>query len=191
MELLFLLVLAAIVGYYLAGLRSDDEAKSSTTPRGGPVDRVSDWWGGLFRRKEATSQFRTWALGPGEAYFPEDFKTWLKGLSSEEARAFETSLDEYAAGLGYKLHDLTEGKGTNRARMQVFVEAIVVYSQEYRKIKEAQKKAQKEDGKEKAEGNGAAGEKQVAEKRASRRKRRETSANAEHGSETSESAAAA
>ena len=179
MELLFLLVLAAIAGYYLAGLRPEDKRQTQAQPRRG-----------LFGRRKDRTAFRTWALGAGASFFPEDFKAWLAGLSPTEAEEFQASLDNYATGLGYRLRDLSEGKMDNRARMQVFVEAIVVYSQEYRKLKEAQKKAQKENEKE-GDADGRAAEKQVAEKRASRRKRREPNANGEHNIDASESAAAA
>ncbi|GAG01209.1 unnamed protein product, partial [marine sediment metagenome] len=97
---------------------------------------------------------------------------------------FTRALNEYAASLGYSLTDLVEGDYDGKpALMQVFVEAIVIYSQEYRKAREVQ---QAEADKEEAapaddEASASTEVKKPAEKSTSRRKRGE--------SETSESAA--
>ncbi|HSO27985.1 MAG TPA: hypothetical protein VLS48_07945 [Anaerolineales bacterium] len=189
MELLFLLILAAIGGNLAANLMKGKAAKTPNQTDQGSANRVANWWNTRFRRQGRKVSLRAWSQGAGEAHLPDDFKTWLKQLSPAEAHAFEGTLAEYTNGLGFKLHDLTAGHIDNRARMQVFVEAIVVYSQEYRKLKDAQKKAPKDQDAEKPE-NGAADGKQVAEKRASRRKRRDAKAPTDLGVDASEAAAA-
>ena len=92
----------------------------------------------VLRRKSA-QPFQEWAAEVGAEYLPDDFKEWLADLSDAEATDFIRSLDEYASSLDYSLNDLVEGGYDGKpALMQVFVEAIVIYSQEYRKAREVQ-----------------------------------------------------
>jgi hypothetical protein len=148
MYLLTLLVLFALVGYLLAssrfGERLDGATGRAATSTKRWTGRLGDRWRGLFNRQGRTDAFRSWALGSGAGLFPQDFKTWLAGLSEAEARDFHFSLDEYADSLGFSLTQLVHGGLDDDPRMrQVFVEAIVVYSPAYRRARQAQQQAAK------------------------------------------------
>ncbi len=124
MYLLTLAILSAALGYLLAIGRF-----------GGLPRRV---WSAL-RRRDA---FRQWALGPAARWWPADFKHWLADLSESEASDFHHALDEYARSLGFQLDQVMDGSLDRTPRMrQVFVEAVVVYSPAYRKVRKAQQAA--------------------------------------------------
>jgi len=149
MYLLSLLVLFILLGYLLAtsrfGRRMDDATGRAAASSRRWTSRLGDRWRGLFNRQAKAEAFRSWALGPGSGLFPQDFKTWLSGLSDAEAVEFRHSLDEYADSLGFNLTQLIEGGLDQDPRMrQVFVEAIVVYSPAYRRARQAQQQAAKE-----------------------------------------------
>jgi hypothetical protein len=166
MYLLTLLVLFALLGYLLASSRfgqrldgATDRAAASTRRWTG---RLGDRWRGLFNRRSQDEAFRVWALGPGAGLFPQDFKTWLAGLSEAEAQDFRHSLDEYADSLGFNLPQLIDGGLDQDPIMrQVFVEAIVVYSPAYRRARQAQQQAAKNGDRRKTgqKAEGKAGEK--------------------------------
>lgn len=148
MYLLSLLVLFALLGYLLAssrfGERLDGAADTAAASTKRWTGRLGDRWRGLFNRRQKTEAFRAWALGPGAALFPQDFKTWLSGLTESEAQAFRRSLEEFADSLGFDLSQLIDGSLDQDPRMrQVFVEAIVVYSPAYRRARQAQQQAAK------------------------------------------------
>jgi hypothetical protein len=171
MALILLLLAAIVVGYYLSRTRYSkniDEAtgRVSKTSRSW-TDRAEGWWQNQFRRGSQIQSFSSWAAQSDE--LPDDFKEWLAGLSPEEEDEFTKSLDEYATGLGYNLVELVDGSLDDRpALVQAFVEAIVIYSQEYRKAMKARQDAESESN------NGDQAEpveeKKPAEKRKSRRK---------------------
>ena len=149
MYLLALLVLFTLIGYLLAtswfGDRVDDATGRVTASSRRWTGRLGERWRALFNRRPEAEAFRLWALGPGAEFFPQDFKTWLVSLSEAEARDFRHSLDEYADSLGFNLTKLIEGGLDHDPRMrQVFVEAIVVYIQAYRRARQAQQQAAKE-----------------------------------------------
>ena len=165
MSLLFLVIIFAIVGYLLANSQVGDQVDDAANQI---AHRSRDWWkkNQPGQRKPEALSFRRWALQQSRGVFPPEFNQWLASLSEEEARAFETSLAEYAGSLGFKLDELVED-GLDRQPMmkQVFVETIVIYSPAYRKAKEAQQKAEKQKETQAVPGNG----KTVAEKQTSRR----------------------
>jgi hypothetical protein len=149
MYLLSLLVLFILLGYLLAtsrfGARVDGATGRATASSRRWTSRLGERWKGLFNRQAQAEAFRLWALGPGAGLFPQDFKTWLSGLSDAEAQVFRRSLDEYADSLGFDLTQLVEGGLDQDPIMrQVFVEAIVVYSPAYRRARQAQQQAAKE-----------------------------------------------
>jgi hypothetical protein len=124
MYLLTLAILSAALGYFLALGRF-----------GGLLSRLAL----RLRRQDA---FRQWALGRSARWWPADFKHWLAGLSESEAADFHHALDEYANSLGFQLDRIIDGGLDNDPRMrQVFVEAVVVYSPAYRKVRQAQQAA--------------------------------------------------
>jgi hypothetical protein len=149
MELLILLLIFTAIGFLLAesrfGRKVDQAANRVTTTSSSWASRAEDWVRGLFGRRKPQKSFQAWATtGPGAKLMPEDFKEWLAGLSEQEASNFTQALSDYADGLGYSLTTLVEGGLDQQPILrQVFVEAITVYSQAYRKarqVREAQAK---------------------------------------------------
>ena len=99
----------------------------------------------------------------------------MKSLSLDEADQFTRSLVAYTEGLGYRLDDFVSGMMDNKpAQMQIFVEAVVIYSNEYHQKHQAQLEAKKAEEKGEVNSRGpkspAADGKVVAEKQTSRRK---------------------
>jgi len=150
MYLLFLLVLFAAIGYFLAGSRLGDKVdqttdKLSTSSRNW-ADRVEDKFSTMINKRTKKDSFRVWVAGPGSESFLDEFKIWLAGLSDQEAQSFSHGLEDYANGLGFNLHMLMEGSLDRQPVLrQVFVETIVVYSQAFRKAKQARKEAESAD----------------------------------------------
>lgn len=149
MYLLTLALLSAAVGYLLAtgrfGRRMDETTGRVRTTTARWISNIGDQWKGLFNRQAQADAFRAWALGSGASLLPDDFKKWLAGLTAGEAQDFSRALGEYADSLGFSLASLVEGGLDHDPRMrQVFVEAIVVYSPAYRKVRKAQEQAQVE-----------------------------------------------
>jgi hypothetical protein len=176
MWLILFLVAAGIVGYFFARSRFSKPVEDTASKVGSAtVDttkeytgKASSWWQKQFRSGKSGENLRTWAAGPGAPHFPEDFKSWLAGLSEDEARDFTKSLYGYGKSLGYDFDKLVDGS-LEPARMQVYVEAVVVYSQAYRKAKKAQKEAEATKSEAGTTNNPSDG-KTTAEKSVSRRK---------------------
>lgn len=179
MQLLILLVIAGVGGYFLArsryGKTIDETTQKVASSSESLIDRARSWWRSRFGRKQPQNAFLAWATGSGAGNFPEDLRIWWQSLSPDEGEQFTRSLSSYAEGLGFHLDELISGSmDAKPALLKVFVEAVVVYSQEYRKARQAQAEAenaeadQPDDTKEgepsSSEGN------LVAEKQASRRK---------------------
>lgn len=142
MELLIFILIAGVAGYFFARSRYskpvDEAASKVAATTQDYASQTSRWSRGLFNRTTKAEQLRAWAAGPGASNFPEDFKVWLAGLTKEEADQFTRSLDSYASGLGYDLDKLVKGElDSQPTRLQAFTEAIVSYSQTYRKTREA------------------------------------------------------
>jgi len=147
MELIILLLVAGVAGYFLARSRFskpvDNATDKVTETTKDYADRTEGWFSSRFGRDRKVEPFRAWAAGAGATYLPEDFKSWLAGLSPEEARDFTNSLDKYARGLGYDLNQLVDGSmNAQPAKMQVFTEAVVIYSSAYRKAKQARQEVE-------------------------------------------------
>lgn len=141
MTLLFFIIIAVTIGYFFARSREsqsirDSAGKTASSSRSWS-GRAEDWWQSRVMKRSLAGPFKTWAAGAGNDLLPDDFKSWLAGLSDQDARDFTQALDSYSSDLGYSLKDLVDGEYANKpALMSVFVEAIVVYSQEFRKAKE-------------------------------------------------------
>ena len=188
MALIILVIVAVVIGYFLARSKYSDSIDETTEKVSSTTRSWADSAGGWVNTKvlgrKSAEPFQEWAAGPGAEYLPDDFKEWLKDLSDAEATDFIRALDEYASSLSYSLNDLVEGGYDGKpALMQVFVEAIVIYSQEYRKAREVQQAEADKDEAAPAddEASTSADEKKPAEKSTSRRK--------QGASETSESVA--
>jgi hypothetical protein len=178
MWLILLLVAAGVVGYFFARSRFSKPVEDTASKVGTATvettkensGKASSWWQKQFGRGDVSDPLRVWAAGAGATQLPEDFKSWLAGLSEEEAKAFAKSLYDYGKGLGYDFDKLVDGSlGSQPAKMQVYVEAVVVYSQAYRKAKQAQKESETAKAEASAASNSSDG-KTAAEKSASRRK---------------------
>lgn len=174
MELIILLLVAGVAGFLLARSRFSkpvDEATDKVTDTTKDyADRTEGWFRSRFGRDRKVEPFRAWAAGAGAVYFQEDFKSWLAGLSPEEARDFTNSLDKYARGLGYDLNQLVDGSmNAQPAKMQVFTEAVVIYSSAYRKAKQARQEAENPEPQSKEQPASSDG-KTPAEKSVSRRR---------------------
>jgi hypothetical protein len=136
MELVILLILALVAGYFIASsrYRKSIDGVGDTTRKWWDNSRA--WVSGRLGRGSG-NEFVTWVNGPGNDQMPEDFVTWLNGLSEQGANDFTVKLEKYMQGLGYNLSALVGGSlDAQPSIMQVFVETIVVYSNEYKKAKE-------------------------------------------------------
>ena len=149
MELLILLLIFAAFGFLLAesrfGRKVDQAASRVTTTTSSWASRAEDRVRRLFRRPKPQKSFPAWATsGEGAGLFPQDFKDWLASLDEQEGRSFTQALSDYSDGLGYSLSALVDGGLDQQPILrQVFVEAITVYSQAYRRarqVREAQVK---------------------------------------------------
>jgi len=181
MNLVVLLIIFLLLGYVLAdtrlGERVDRAAEGAASSSRNLADRVEASWKAMFRRGSRADSLRTWAAKPGSD-LPDEVKTWLVGMPESELKDFSQALANYTQGLGFNLDTLVEGGLDDQPILrQVFVEAIVVYSDAYRKAKKALEQAEAENKKETEPTDG----KKPAEKQASRRKR-------EQAAETAESA---
>jgi hypothetical protein len=186
MELILILLAVALIGYLLARSQYSKKVDNATgqvvNTSKDLAGKTEDLWRKQFAKGKYAEGLRGWAAGPAANELPEDFKTWLAGLSDKEAQAFTKELFNYLSGLGYDLPKLISGQIVLAPpQRQVFVETIVVYSQAYRKAKEARKEAEKTAAP--AEQAAPADDKQPAEKSVSRRRG--------DSSETSEAPAAA
>jgi hypothetical protein len=174
MYLVILLFIFLLIGYLLAespvGEKIDDTALD--------ISRSSKKFGhntfkrarGLLRIKSLYDRFDAWVHTMGMQILPQEYLIWYTGIDDEEAEKFTYSLSKHMKSLGFRLRELVDGSLEKDPLMrQVFVETIVVYSQEFRKAKQAredddQKKTNKHSNREKGD------EKKMAKKRPSRRK---------------------
>jgi hypothetical protein len=147
MQLFIVVLIAGVAGYFLARSQYSkpvDEAASKVAATSRDyASQASGWARRNFSRQSKAEQLRAWAAGPGASHLPDDVKTWLAGLTPKEADEFTKSLDSYSSGLGYDLDKLVKGElDSQPAQIQVFTEAVVVYSQAYRKAREARQEAE-------------------------------------------------
>ena len=136
MELVILLILALVAGYFVASsrYRKSIDSMGDTTRKWWDNSRA--WVSGRLGQGSG-NVFVVWVNGPGKDHMPVEFVTWLNGLSVQEANDFTVKLEKYMQGLGYNLSALVGGSlDAQPSIMQVFVETIVVYSNEYKKAKE-------------------------------------------------------
>lgn len=176
MELILILLAVGVIGYLLARSQYSKNVDKATdqvvSTSKDLADKTEDLWRKQFAKGKYADGLRSWAAGPAANELPADFKSWLAGLSDKEAQAFTKELFNYLSGLGYDLPKLIGGEIVLAPpQRQVFVETIVVYSQAYRKAKDAQKQSESEASAPPAEGQSAPQDaKQPAEKSVSRRK---------------------
>ncbi len=176
MQLVILLLIVAWLGYRLAksqtGTKIDKVVVSSTEKSKELFFRSRNWLGSTLGRNNRQNQpLRVWALGVGAELFPLDFRQWLAGLSDEQADQFEQSLTMHLTSLGYQPEKvISKQESQNPAFLQIFVEAVVVYSREYQKAVRAKKGKMNPDREEVSSATPKSEEKAVAQKQSSRRK---------------------
>ena len=131
MELLFLLIIAAVTGYLIGRGRPGKNTAGSEAnyrARRSWIQRRS----GTRRRAR---KFLAWAAQTDG--LPEDFKRWLGQLSNQELRRFVIALDDYTNGLGFDLPALINGKFDGQPELkQNYIEAIAIYGQETRTVQQ-------------------------------------------------------
>ncbi len=173
MYLFLLLFIFLLIGYLLAespvGKKIDDTALD--------ISRSSKEFGhdtfkkarGFLRIKSLYDRFDAWVYKVGKQILPEEFLIWYTGLYDEEAEDFTYSLSKHMKSLGFRLRELVDGSlDKDPFLRQVFVETIVVYSQEFRKVKQAREDDDREKANKRANRE-KVGDKKMAKKRASRR----------------------
>jgi hypothetical protein len=170
MELIILIAVAAVAGFLFSRSRfskpvdnATDRVTDSTKQY---ADRAENWVQRQFGRNPQTNRLRSWAANEGASHLPAEFKDWLSSLSEKDAQDFSRALEQNFNSLKYDLNKLLDGSLDSKpALMQTYVEAVVIYSQAYRKAKESQ--AQDEPA---AEDTNSKDGKIKAEKSVSRRK---------------------
>lgn len=174
MDLLVLLLIFALLGYLLGvsriGSNADRTAEKATLYSKNWVERLGDRWSNFFNPRGFAQRFRKWVMEDAADQFPVDFKNWLDNLSASELSEFVKALTDFSHSSGYSLSALVHGDLDDDPRMrQVFVEAISVYSQAYRKAREANNKKNTPAEKESHKADEKDG-KPLAEKTPSRRR---------------------
>ena len=129
MGLIILILIAFVVGYWLARSRAsqtiDSTAEKAVNTTRSVVTTTSD----RLRGRPSGIQFKAWVAGSGAEHLPDEFKDWLAGLTEDDAQLFTNHLYEYLRGLKLDLKALLEGKA---ADVDNYAQAIVAYSQSYR-----------------------------------------------------------
>ena len=148
MELLILLFIAVVLGYFLArskyGEKIDETTLKVTKRSESFIGEARDWWRRRFAKKQRKFTFLDWATGAGAVNFPDDLRLWWQSLSPDEGKQFTRSLSSYAESLNFHLDEIVSGSlDTKPALMKVFVESVAVYSHEYRRARQAQSEAEK------------------------------------------------
>jgi hypothetical protein len=174
MELLILVAAAGVIGYFFARSRYskhvDNAAESVTTTSKDYAGQAGSWWQRTIGRGKDADTFQTWVNGPGASALPDEFKTWFTSLSEQDISEFTHALDGYLKGLGYQLTKLVDGSLEGQpALLQAYVEAVVVYSDAFRKAKEASQ-ADEADQEDTSEDTSSSDGKKPAQKTTSRRK---------------------
>jgi hypothetical protein len=144
MYLILLLVIFLVLGYFLSRSRISGSIDKSTEKALDLAARNKNWWSSRLGNRRKNLTFIHWVNRNGVNYLPEEFAIWLNDLSEIERHEFVYALGDFMQGLGYDLKKLDDGSLDNKpALLQIYVEAVVIYSNAYRKAKQAQKEAEK------------------------------------------------
>jgi len=146
MYLFLLLVIFAVLGYLIAKSRIGDKVDQTA---GSIYDSSREFtnksigrWSSYFNRRQREINFLTWMRSDGTDLLPEEFMNWLIGLTDGEANDFYNDLTIFTRGFGLNIESLVNGGlDQDPVMRQVFVETIVIYSDAYRKAKNAQDRA--------------------------------------------------
>ena len=137
MQLIILIAIAAVAGYFISRSRAskkiDETAATAASATKSAVSRTSD----RLRGRPSSEQFKSWASDAGSEYLPQEFIDWLTGLEQTQADAFTSALTDHMNSLGYGLKDLVEGKHADQPeQVKSYCEAIAPYGKTYRQAKE-------------------------------------------------------
>lgn len=173
MTLIVLLVLAGILGYWLARTRTGERLSQRAGELAGQArnlgGRSTDWVGQRLGLSRKPRSLRTWAAESPD--LSSEVRSWLVSLNDEQAAAFALALNNHAETLGLDLNRLFSGElDDDEQQRKVYVEAVSIYSQAYRKAREISQEEAPSASQHKPEGEVVAG-KVVAEKKPSRRQR--------------------
>jgi hypothetical protein len=137
-------ITGVLIGILQSGRKKNEYIGNTTISAKKLTSKVEGSWRTLFGGSgRGRRSFQTWATGPGARLFPDEFTNWLASLPEPAADVFSVKLADYAHGLGFSLSELMdESLDRQPILRQVFVEAIVVYSQAYRRAKQARQQAE-------------------------------------------------
>jgi hypothetical protein len=171
MSLIILLVLAGLFGYLLARSQAGERLNQGANDLVGQArtwgNRTAAGLGERLRLSRKPPGLRGWAAGSPD--LDEGTRRWLAGQTEAEAAAFAAALDNHAESLGLDLNRLFSGMlDSDDQQRKVYVEAVSIYSQAYRKAREIQQEEDRAEPVEALEGDVVEG-KTVAEKKPSRR----------------------
>ena len=174
MYLLLLIFIFGLIGYFLAesrvGNKIDEAAVDASDSSKRLFRRTVDGTCALFGIKPLFNRFDVWVNTIGSDLLAPEFVSWYTNLSDGEARSFLKSLSAHMKSLGFRLKELVDGSlDKDPVLRQVFVETIVVYSQEFRKVKQARQEVDTDESEDAASEKEAEGKKK-AKKSSSRRK---------------------
>lgn len=84
----------------------------------------------------AEQDFGRWIASAAEV--PDELRSWYLSLDDEEAHRFQKSLEAHSRTTGFHVARLVDGTLNQRAELRkIYVEAVSIYSQAYRKAREA------------------------------------------------------
>lgn len=168
MYLILLLVVFLLLGFLLSKSKIsgniDRSAKVVTGKTRDLAARYKDWLSVRLGSRRKGLTFIHWVKRNGGNYFSEEFTSWLNEISEVERQKFVTALGDFMQGLGYDLKKFDDGSLDNKpSLLQIYVEAVVIYSNAYRKAKQAQKEAEKTKQKTPSNGKQMEGENEATE----------------------------
>ena len=172
MTLLIFILAAIAVGYWLSRSKYqqsiDDTASQFASSSQSWSARAENWWHSNVMKRSLDERFTSWVGNEGSKFLPDEFTSWYSSIPESDRKSFTNNLESNLNKQGFDLRDLLQGAYDNQpVRMQVYVEAIVVTSQEFRKTKEVEEPNSVKSEKKKPK----TVEKKTAEKQSSRRRK--------------------
>jgi hypothetical protein len=174
MQLLLLIILFAWLGYTLSrsqtGKKIDQAVENSISWTESSIQRFIHWLRRDNSKQNQPVTFFQWVATSGANYLPTDVFEWINSLSGTNAMKFETSLREALGKQEINLDTAIQSPEQKPGIMQIFVEAVVVYSREYQKAVRAKPRKKSPEQEQSSSELPPPEEKAVAQKQPSRRK---------------------